>query len=463
MDNSEINIQQGVTGNTQNNTFNYQQVIAAVQKAAIPFQLPLTNVAFFAGRDDDLTEIHKLLQGNQRLAVSAYVKGMGGVGKTELAIQYALGHVLSDYRGGVCWLQTSEDLVIQLRSFVQVQLDKVAPESLTPEGLAQWCWKQLADRLANLQGAGCRFLVIIDDVKADYEKAVKPYLPPMSGNFVVLATTRLELGQAMQQYRLNVLVIDAAVDLLKSFLGPEDRRRNEAENIQKLCEWLGRLPLAVELVGRYLALPNQRDTSVADLLRWLQTECMEQLNQLTEEEKKLLAENLNVVASFNLSWQTLSPNAKKLACFLGLFALAPIPWQLVENGAVLQRKQNWLKSFINRFWKESTPFDRNELKKLRGELLNLNLIQREGEGIYQLHQLIREYFQFQLKQNPEWWALRQQVATFLLTIAKSIGQTITLEQVNQVAPAIPHLEVLSRELLEDIPDQDLAWAFTGVA
>ncbi len=42
-------------GNIQHNTFNYNQIIEAVKKAAIPFQLPSTNVSFFAGRADDLT------------------------------------------------------------------------------------------------------------------------------------------------------------------------------------------------------------------------------------------------------------------------------------------------------------------------------------------------------------------------------------------------------------------------
>lgn|GEM_PF-3763017 len=85
MSNPEIKISQDGSGNKQNNTFNYYQTVEAVRKEAIAFNFQPTNVAFFAGWDDDLAEVHERLQQNQRLAVSAYVNGMGGGGKTELA------------------------------------------------------------------------------------------------------------------------------------------------------------------------------------------------------------------------------------------------------------------------------------------------------------------------------------------------------------------------------------------
>lgn len=62
------------------------------------------------------------------------------------------------------------------------------------------------------------------------------------------------------------------------------------------------------------------------------------------------------------------------SCLLSLFALAPIPWSLVEPCLPEQ--------------------DQEDLEELRDDnLLNLNLIQRKGVAIYQLHQLIREFFQ----------------------------------------------------------------------
>ncbi|MCY7334269.1 MAG: tetratricopeptide repeat protein [Pseudanabaena sp. CAN_BIN31] len=436
---------------------NITQILQEVKQAGILLNLPTTNVTFFAGREDDLVRVHELLTQNQWVAVSAYVKGMGGVGKTELSIQYALRHVLTDYRGGVCWLQANNDIALQLQDFVRVQLDQKMPDDLdSAEKLAAYCWKCLDLYLhsgAKKDEQGKRMLVILDDVK-DYE-AVEPFLPPSGSNFCVLATTRLALGGSMQQYSLDVLELNAAVNLLRSFLVEGDWRREEVE-IAALCERLGRLPLAVELVGRYLALPNQQDTSIADLINRLQAECMKQLARLTDEEKRLLPSNLNVVASFTLSWQELSSQAQRLACLLGLFALAPIPWQLVEDAALFEISGESVP--------QSQGFNRDELKALRGELLNLHLLERSDRGIFQLHQLLREYFQFQLKLHPEWLHLRQQLVGALLVIAKRIPQAPTLEKIAEVTPAIPHLEMMSREMLDDILNskQDLSSIFEGI-
>ncbi|PIB15627.1 hypothetical protein AMR42_00620, partial [Limnothrix sp. PR1529] len=53
----------------------------------------------FFGRDNVLEELHQLLQkGDHRVAIAS-VDGMGGVGKSELAVQYARQHLHETYRG----------------------------------------------------------------------------------------------------------------------------------------------------------------------------------------------------------------------------------------------------------------------------------------------------------------------------------------------------------------------------
>ncbi|MFO0129934.1 MAG: tetratricopeptide repeat protein [Pseudanabaena sp.] len=428
------------------------QIVNILQEAkrlGIPLNLPPTNVAFFAGRGTDLEQVHSLLQQNQQVAVSAYVKGMGGVGKTELAIQYALRHLLTDYRGGICWLQANSDIAIQLKDFVRVQLAETIPDDLdTAKKLVDYCWSRLNEHLSTdpvTKEPPKKMLVILDDVK-DYE-VLKPYLPKMGGGFVVLATTRLELGGAMQQYRLDILEISAAEALLRSFLPMDDPRRTSSE-IHALCEWLGRLPLAIEMVGRYLA--RKRDLSIAEIQKRLKEKKLQQ-DALTDRQRRGLQEmtaKLNVVAAFDLSWQELSEGAQQVAAMLSLFALAPIAWQWVESAM--------------------SEVDAEELENYRDdELLNLHLLERKEQGMYQLHQLLREYFQFQLQQHPEWSRLRKQVVSALLTIAKQIPQTPTLKDIAELTTVIPHLEMVSREMLGDIPNpeanENLLWAFEGVA
>jgi hypothetical protein len=56
----------------------------------------------------------------------------------------------------------------------------------------------------------------------------------------------------IQKIALDVLSQEEALQLLTALVG-ERRVQKELVVAQQLCEWLGYLPLGLELVGRYLA------------------------------------------------------------------------------------------------------------------------------------------------------------------------------------------------------------------
>ncbi len=100
-------------------------------------------------------------------------------------------------------------------------------------------------------------LIVIDDV-TDYRE-IEPYLPPSEARFKLLMTTRLNFGRSVVQFAVEELDEESALVLLSGLVedGRVQSQRNEAK---ALCEWVGYLPLGLELVGRYLV--GDEDLSV---------------------------------------------------------------------------------------------------------------------------------------------------------------------------------------------------------
>ncbi|MEH2404479.1 hypothetical protein [Nostoc sp.] len=81
-----------------------REVLRSFQPVGIPQNLPSNGTTTFVGREADLVALHEQLQQSERVAIAS-IHGMGGIGKTELALQYALRHLVGKvYSGGVCWL-----------------------------------------------------------------------------------------------------------------------------------------------------------------------------------------------------------------------------------------------------------------------------------------------------------------------------------------------------------------------
>jgi tetratricopeptide (TPR) repeat protein len=397
-----------------------------IRPEEIPSNLPRSGVIQFVGRDEALKTLHEQLQQKERVALCA-IAGMGGVGKTELALQYAQSHQQQGtYSGGLCWLQAAQaEVGTQIISFARVQLDLQIPDGLDLQEQVAYCWRHWR---------GGEVLLVFDDVRR-YEK-IKPYLPPAKPRFKVLITTRRQgLGESFELLRLEVLPEEAAIELLVSFVG-EERIYGELDQAKQLCAELGYLPLGLELVGRYLK--RKPDLSLAQMRQRLGLE-----HRSLQQHSEDMTAQLGVAAAFELSWQELDELAQQLGCLLSLFALAPIPWSLVEQ---CLPDQDW----------ESLEDARDEA------LLNLSLLERRGQGSYQLHQLIREFLRSKLEQLAEANQLKGGFCQVMVTAAQQIPDTATQQDIITAASTIPHLAEAATNQTNWLSGQDLISPFIGL-
>ena len=173
-----------------------------------------------------------------------------------------------------------------------------------------------------------------------------------------------------------------------------------------MCEWLGYLPLGLELVGRYVAKkpPNYK---LAQMLERLKAQRLENeaINCSSEGmQQSLSTAQLGVLAAFELSWQELTPMTQLVAALLSLFAPNIFAWEWVESASLLL---NW----------SSTDVDTaNE------QLYGFHLIQwvedTSGEDKIRIHPLIREFLLVKLAALEEADDLKRGFAEVMVAIAK---------------------------------------------
>ena len=359
----------------------------------------------FVGRDDELKELYEQLQAGGTIAISA-ISGMGGIGKTELALQYAYKHLdLQTYPGGVCWLRARQEVGTQIVSFAQTHLGLAPSEDLELLDKVTVCWQQWRDG---------DVLVVFDDVQSYAE--IQPFLPPGKSRFKVLLTTRLTLQSPVQKFEIKVLSEEKALELLRAIV-TDGRIDQDLETAKQICHWLGYLPLGLELVGRYLVWDE--DVTLPILWQRLQEKRTDAI-ALKQTYPGMTASE-GVAAAFELSWRTLTPPAQQLASLLSLFALAEIPWALVE--ACLPE------------------VDAEELQRLRtSELVGLHLLEHTGKGMYQLHQLLREFFAAKRSQMADTADIEQAFRSAVLWAAKRSTETPKRSLTAETTVLIPHLQ-----------------------
>ncbi|MFM9267285.1 tetratricopeptide repeat protein [Tychonema sp. BBK16] len=413
----------------------------------IPHNVPRSGVARFVGRNQELEQLHIQLQQKSNLVSICTIEGMGGIGKTELAIQYT-NHYHQFYPGGICWVFAREfNIATQVIGFAQSRLNFKIPEGLELADQVAFCWRNWREG---------ETLLILDDV-VNYSRDVHPYLPHLaSTRFKVVMTTRLKFGPPIQSLSLNDLFPEQSLELLTVLIGKE-RVQQELEIAKTLCQWLEYLPLGIELVGRYLL--ERTDLSLSTLLFRLQEKAKKRQaikhDALQRDEATAMSTaRRGAEATFELSWDELDENSQNLGKLLSLFAPAPIPWYVAESV-----EQKYCENSD-----DSKEFDVEEFEKARTKLLDLHLLQlsQRKEQIYRLHPLIREFFRskLEMEDDPAYTdQLQQGFCQEMLEIARQFPQSPSHEVLNLVAPLVPHIAEIATTFQDYLRDEDLILPF----
>ena len=291
--------------------------------------LPYSSLGpLFKGRDVELAELRqRLMAGGGRavgLTARRVIHGLGGVGKTRLAVEYAWRQE-SDYETALLFVsvRSPADFRINLAALCTADILNL-PEQNQPEEAARL---PAVFRWLNEHSG---WLLILDN--ADTPAAaveVEKMLPKLQGGGVIITSRIADWSAAVQTTELDVLdEQDAAAFLLERSEPRRKKTAADAEEAAILARELGSLALALEQAGAYIAKNRcsfseyrQRWESLkAEVLAWY--------------DKRLM----NYPSSVAVTWQTtieeLFQSERKLLNILAWLAPEPLPLSLLEGNIV---------------------------------------------------------------------------------------------------------------------------------
>lgn len=354
------------------------------------FLVPFPHNPDFVGRDEELSRLHEMLQQKQSIVGirPTVLVGLGGIGKTQLAVEYAHAY-RDDYPNGVFWLNAINPLLIEFSDLAEKL--EMSDRDTPRDKAARKAW----DYLDSHPDA----LVIFDNVlePSELNLPFSPDLVPANLRCRTLFTTRQrDFPRTFQPFEVKVLPEMAAMKLLlRSRPEVLEEHHPEWGWARIICAYLGWLPLALELASAYLG--TYPEVSITGYLERLRTEgsletvdesevrAVDLPTRVEEILKAAAAGNLElkhqvaVSATLQTQWNRLSDeDAKLLFRAAGQFPEAswiPIPRLGLLTG-------------IDSEAKAGRPSPLNvALKKLHA----VSLIEELSDDRLRLHPLVQEF------------------------------------------------------------------------
>ena len=372
------------------------------------------------GREEDLKDLAARIKDDANGPPTVVVSGIGGVGKTQLAGEFA--HRYGRYfAGGIFWLNLSDSNAIK---------EQVAACGGT-EGMnlrGEFHTLPLDERVGAVMSewhSGLPRLLILDDCADGRTLAAAR---PRTGGCRVLATSRgplADLALGIAPLALEPIGREASIELLRGYCAGTGARDSD---LDKVADELGDLPLALDLAGRYLS-KYRHITDAGRYLRDLQSDEVlghRSLREPGEREISPTDHDMNVGRTFVVSFLRLNGGdpIDRLATRLIARAARFAPGEPMDRRLLL--------STLSPADGETAARQLEEREDALGRLIELGLVTESETGAVSMHKLVAASARREIEDDGAQADVERTLATEASETAKS-GRPVRLE------PLMPHL------------------------
>ena len=342
----------------------------------IPWNVPFLRNPYFTGREQILQRLHRALAAEQTVALSQAraISGLGGMGKTQTAVEYAYRYA-GEYEA-VLWIRadSSETLVSDFAALATIlALDLSVQQERDQQYVVSMVKRWLEKHSP--------WLLIFDNVN---DPALVTDLLPRRASGAILLTTRLQVtGPHFTKIELEKMSCEESTAFLLRRIMVNDEERlaaeisqQEREAVEQLWNVMEGLPLALDQAAAYI---EETGCMLSDYLVLFKTRS-KQLLRLRSQMASTYPET--VATTWLLTFEKVertNPVAAELLRFCAFLHPDEIPEMLIIAGA--SSPDSVLQSIVT---------DEIERNKAIGDLRKYSLVKRNAEKkILTIHRLVQ--------------------------------------------------------------------------
>lgn len=278
--------------------------------------LSRTKGARFYDHNNNLRNVDNFLRREKRISL---INGLGGVGKTTLAIEYAVQSLENGIYDYIVWLDVQNGIDKELQRFTINYLVSDTDDGKQGE---EYYTKKFNDFIRENPNS----LVILDNYENKQEELSK--FLNTNERLDIIITSRQKIP-TLKIHPIELEVFQHIDDALEMFILNSTRNylADEKEVLKELIEHLGKLPLALEITANFLS-DSSMDVKV--YLGEFKKESLKLFDKLEDYQPENHLENLRATLKINDKIITNKASLDLLKIF-ALLSPEPISKDIIEN------------------------------------------------------------------------------------------------------------------------------------